>query len=40
MTLTREQLGEWLDQRAWDLAQHQLDLDMAALDLKDEEKGW
>ena len=30
-SMTKEQFGEWLDQRAWDNAQEQLDEDMEAL---------
>ncbi|KAG8735500.1 hypothetical protein FRC10_010454, partial [Ceratobasidium sp. 414] len=37
--LTEDQFFDWLDQRAWDAAQDQLDKDMAALTIADEEKG-
>ena len=30
-SMIKEQFGEWLDQRAWDNAQEQLDEDMEAL---------
>ncbi|KAG8729285.1 hypothetical protein FRC10_004116, partial [Ceratobasidium sp. 414] len=37
--LTEDQFFDWLDQQAWDAAQDQLDKDMAALAIKDEERG-